>query len=400
MSFFAGTSAQIRDYQERICDKVLAMLDGKWVAKDGHNPGPARSVLIEAPTGSGKTVMGLGLAQYAHSHRLRVGWCAMRRNLLQQAREMRDHFGFNVPDMQFISMFDSDPPTNVDWLFVDEAQHDSTDSMAHIHARVKPKKVIGMSATPYRTDRAQLSFERSVKDVGIHTLIQEGWLSQYDHYTIPKFTPETVAELFRTHPGKWGKSVVFFLTMDECLRASAALRTIGVTNEVVWGGSDREDQIANFRLGDVEVLISMSILSEGFDAEDMRSVFIRPGSKLPSIQMGGRVLRKCESEPIKQIIQCQDTHYPFVKTARPRTSYIQVAGDFRSLAKNEKLDEIALQMAQRVLHTDTFMPEFILKKNKLDRRGLVGAFDHDHTPIAPGAFVDRRSPRRRRRRGV
>jgi len=392
MAFFVGTTAQPRDYQERICSKVLAMLEGKWVAKDGHNPGPARSVLIEAPTGSGKTVMGLALAQYAYRRKMRVGWCAMRRNLLTQARDMRDQFGFDVPDLALISMFDSDPPTDVDWLFVDEAQHDSTDSMAHIHARVKPKRVIGLSATPYRTDRAQLSFERIVKDVGIHTLIQEGWLSQYNHYTIPKYTPETVAELFRTHPDKWGKSVVFFLTMDECQRALEALRCLGVTAEVVWGGSDREGQIEHFRAGKVQVLVSMSILSEGFDAEDMRTVFIRPSSKLPAVQMGGRVLRKCEAEPIKQIVQCQDTHHPFVKTARANISYIQVAGEFRSLSKNENVEKIAQQMAHKILHTETAMPAFIVKG-----RGKMGVGAHD--PRA-GAFLDRRSPRRRRRGGV
>jgi Type III restriction enzyme, res subunit len=239
MTFFAGTTAQTRDYQVRICSKVLSMVEGKWLARDGHNPGVARSVLIEAPTGSGKTVMALGLAQYAYQHGFRVGWVSMRRNLLRQARDMRDQFGFDVPDLKLVSMFDTDPPTDIDWLFVDEAQHDSTDSMAHIHARIKPKKVIGLSATPYRTDRAQLSFERIVKDVGIHTLIQEGYLSKFDHYTIPKYSPELVAELFGTHPGKWGKSVAFFLTLDECQRASAALTAVGVTNEIVWGGSDK-----------------------------------------------------------------------------------------------------------------------------------------------------------------
>jgi superfamily II DNA or RNA helicase len=396
MTFFAGTSAQSRDYQERICNKVLAMVEGKWVARDGHNPGPARSVLIEAPTGSGKTVMGLALAQYAFRHGIRSGWCSMRRNLLQQALNMRDEFGFDVPNLATVSMFEQNPPTDVEWLFVDEAQHDSTDSMAHIHARVRPKRVIGLSATPYRTDRAQLSFERVVKDVGIHTLIQEGWLSKYDHYTIPKYSPETVAQLFLSHPDKWGKSVVFFLTIPECMRASEALRSVGVTNEVVWGGSDREEQIEAFRKGDVQVLISMSILSEGFDAEDMRTVFIRPSSKLPAVQMGGRVLRKCASEPVKQIVQCQDTRHPFVKTARAHMSYIQVGQDFRSLAKNENVEKIARQMATKVLAAECAMPEFILKSKKV--RGAI-LVDPDHAPIRPGAFVaGRRSPGRRRRR--
>ena len=399
MNFFTGTTAQTRDYQDRICTKVLDMIDGRWLGKDGHNPGAARSVLIEAPTGSGKTVMALGLAQYGHKHGFSIGWVSMRRNLLRQAREMRDQFGFDVPDLKLISMFDSDPPTDVDWLFVDEAQHDSTDSMAHIHARIKPKKVIGLSATPYRTDRAQLSFERIVKDVGIHTLIQEGWLSQFDHYTIPKYSPETVAELFKTHPGKWGKSVIFFLTLDECYRASALLNSVNVSNEIVWGGSDKDAQIDAFRAGKVQVLVSMSILSEGFDAEDMKTVFIRPSSRLPAVQMGGRVLRKYSGEPIKQIVQCQDTSHPFVKTARPRISYLQVGGDFRSLSKNENVDKIAHDMAHKVLYANAVMPSFILKKKKVARRHGVEIDRYETRDGRPIIYDSQSGELRGRRRG-
>lgn len=367
-SFFAGTSAQPRDYQERICRKVLSMMEGTWTARDGRVPDPAKSVLIEAPTGSGKTVMSLGLAQYGARIGKRIGFVAMRRNLLTQAAAMKEQFGFHVPNMRFISMFDPSPPADVDWLFVDEAQHDSTSSMAHIHAVVKPEKVIGLSATPYRTDHAQLAFERVVRDVGIHTLIQEGWLSEFDHYTVLKYNPDAVARMFRLHREKWGKSVVFFLTKEECDRASALLSEIGVRNEVVWGGSDREAQIGAFREGEVPVLISMSILSEGFDADDMKTVFIRPSSRLPAVQMGGRVLRKHSDHPVKQIVQCQETRHPFVRTARARTAWVEVGDGFRSLTRNADIDETARRYAQQVVRAEAAMPSFIVKRKSRGRR--------------------------------
>ena len=176
------------------------MMNGTWVAKNGHIPDPAKSILIEAPTGSGKTIIALALAQWGAKHGNRIGFVAMRRNLLHQAEYMKDQFGFQIPNMRFISMFDSNPPTDVDWLIVDEAQHDSTDSMARIHSTIQPKAVIGLSATPYRTDHAQLAFERVVRDVGIHTLIQEGWLSEYDHYTIPNYSPKSITILVQFIP--------------------------------------------------------------------------------------------------------------------------------------------------------------------------------------------------------
>jgi superfamily II DNA or RNA helicase len=370
-SLFTGTSAQAREYQERICRKVLSMMDGTWQARDSRVPDAAKSVLIEAPTGSGKTVMALAIAQWGAAHGQRVGFVAMRRNLLTQAASMKDHFGFSIPNMRFISMFDAEPPTDVDWLIVDEAQHDSTTSMAHIHAMIRPKKVIGLSATPYRSDHAQLAFERVVRDVGIHTLIQEGWLSEYDHYTIPKYSPEAIANLFKADRGKWGKSVVFFLTKSDCDRASELLTAAKVSNEVVWGGSDREAQIDAFRKGKVQVLVSMSILSEGFDADDMKTVFIRPSSRLPAVQMGGRVLRKHEDHLFKQIVQCQDTRHPFVKTARAKSAWVQVGDEFRSLTKNENIEATARHYARQVVHADSALPAFMLKRKSKRRSRSV-----------------------------
>jgi len=372
MGYFDGTRAQSRDYQERLCAKAETMLDGTWTARDGNRPVAARSVLIESPTGSGKTVVALALAQAAARRGKRIGWVAMRRNLLKQAAGMRDSLGFDVPNIRMISMFDQDPPRDVDWLFVDEAQHDSTDSMARIHGVIKPEKVIGLSATPYRTDRARLSFDRTIRDVGIHTLIAEGWLSQFDHFTVPKYGPAEVAGLFRAFPDRWGKSVAFFLTLDDCRAASAALTEAGVTNDIVWAGSDRDAQIDAFRAGGLQVLVSMSILSEGFDADDLQTVFVRPSSKLPGVQMCGRVLRLHEGTPVKQVVQCQSTHHPFVRTAPARTSYMLMDGEFRSLARNERIDAIARQTADLVLQARVVLPNALMVKRGRGRRRRFG----------------------------
>src|SRR5947209_18433332 len=73
----APTAVQPRPYQLRIVAKAVGLFADAGL----------RSVLIESPTGSGKTVMGLLVAR-ALQERLgvRVGWVAMRRYLLEQAR--------------------------------------------------------------------------------------------------------------------------------------------------------------------------------------------------------------------------------------------------------------------------------------------------------------------------
>ena len=150
----------------------------------------AHSVLVESPTGSGKTIMGLEVArQMQRRYGFSIGWVAMRRNLLSQAEEENRRRGFGV-DLKFISMFDKNPP-QVDMLVVDEAQHDAAMSMANLHCTIHPKKILGLTATPFRTDRIKLCFDKVIKDAGIHQLIQDGYLSRYHHYTIPAYTPES-----------------------------------------------------------------------------------------------------------------------------------------------------------------------------------------------------------------
>jgi len=97
---------ELRDYQDRIVAKT----------KD-HIANEVPSVCITSPTGSGKSVMGLALAQHMSQLGMSVGWVAMRRNLLRQAAETNR--AWNQTDINFISMFDSAPP-KVDAIILDE----------------------------------------------------------------------------------------------------------------------------------------------------------------------------------------------------------------------------------------------------------------------------------------
>jgi superfamily II DNA or RNA helicase len=102
----AGTAVEPRPYQGRIVSQVLDFFLTKRL----------RSVLIESPTGSGKTVMGL-LAAWGmqRSLGLKVGWVAMRRNLLTQTAAEIAERKLGV-ECRFISIFDKDPPKNLDLL--------------------------------------------------------------------------------------------------------------------------------------------------------------------------------------------------------------------------------------------------------------------------------------------
>jgi superfamily II DNA or RNA helicase len=73
-----------------------------------------------------------------------------------------------------------------------------------LHNIIMPDFVLGMTATPFRTDSMKLCFSKVIKDAGIHQLIQDGYLSRYHHYTIPNWNPNTVAEFYAADPTRWG----------------------------------------------------------------------------------------------------------------------------------------------------------------------------------------------------
>jgi hypothetical protein len=274
-ALIARAAVQARPYQQRVVAR----------AADLFTTHGLRSVLIDSPTGSGKTIMGL-LTARALQERLgvRVGWVAMRRYLLAQAREENESRRIGV-EATFLSMFDRDPPTGLDLLVADEAQHDAAQSMAHLHQRIRPRFILGLSATPFRADRVKLCFDSAIEDAGIQGLIEDGYLSPYHHYTLPRHTPEAVVQFYLKDRPRWGKSLFYFHTLGRCAEADGLLRAAGVRSEVVTGNSDRERQLEAFRGGRCDVLVNCMMLSEGFNCPELKTVFCRPSCRSVTIQM-------------------------------------------------------------------------------------------------------------------
>ncbi len=357
-ALLAVSDLQARTYQARIIDSAIRMFGG--VMEDrGRRLTPASSILIESPTGSGKTVMGLATAALIQrATGARVGWVAMRRNLLSQAEAENRRYGLGV-QLNLISMFDKNPP-DVDLLVVDEAQHDGATSMANLHSQIRPKWTLGLSATPYRTDRIKLCFDQVIRDAGIASLIADGYLSQFHHYTIPEHTPQFIAGLLTGDPEKWGKSLAFFHRRTECDLLYLLLRQAGIAAEVVTATSDRERQIEDFACGRLSVLINMAILTEGFDCPELKSVFCRPSGKGCTIQMAGRVLRTCRRVPHKQVIQCRKTPHPMMRTAMPAEQYLWTDQGWRSIHANRRLDEMTMAARRRVAKADVSLPKLVV----------------------------------------
>ena len=277
-----------------------------------------------------------------------------------------------MKNIHFVSMFEKYPRELMQaksegkkiLLVVDEAQHDCANSMAHLHNIVNPQMILGMTATPFRTDKMKLCFDKVIKDAGIHTLIQDGYLSRFHHYTIPVWTPESVAERYCDDVERWGKSIFYFKNLTQCFELQGLLKSRGIVSEVVTGDTDWEAQLELFRTNQVPCLINCMKLTEGFDEPSIKTAWVRDSGKGCTMQMGGRAFRKHASQQFKNIVQSKESRWPFIKTAMPDYQYLWQDNAWMSLKVNPKLEQINNNSRMAIATVEVSLPKFITDKAK------------------------------------
>ena len=343
-----------RNYQvEAIAECFAALSDRK---RD--------SVLLESPVGSGKTYMALEVIhqfQAALGRPLKVGWVAPRRLLLQQTMEAnRELYQDNIRP---VSLFERVPP-EVDLAVLDEAHHEATQSCVILYEKMRAKWTLGLSATPMRTDRMKLSFQETVRTCSIGRLIREGFLSPFNSYLVPNYTVKEVADFYLADPERWGKSLVYFNTIAECVAFKARLAAGGIGCEVVTGESDKDVQMAAFAQGAVPVIANVAMLTEGFDQPDVMSVFARDASRLPTIQMCGRGLRRAPGKTACNIVQSSNSSYLFERVTAPRNAFRWQQGRWLALTDGTEeiertLQETLRRMGERQKQAENMRPRTV-----------------------------------------
>ena len=387
LDFAARCGLEPRDYQARIIAKAF---DAFTVTK-------FKNVLIESPTGSGKSAMGLLLCKlleekYGYS----FGWVAMRRKLLLQAAKENDRIG--VKNIKFVSMFDKNAG-KFDFMIIDESQHDAAATMSDLHQDTAAKMSLGLTATPFRTDRIKLSFDKIINDCGVRFLIEKGYLSQFERLVIPDWLPATVATRFLEDRERWGKSVIYMKDKELCYETQERLVAGGVKAAVMLGSqsnNERNELFEQFEDGDLQVLINVYLLSEGFDCPELKSVWVRDSGKLCSMQMSGRVLRKDPKNPAKiaNIIQSQQTWYPYTKCAKAQREYLWESNQWRSIEPSELSEKIAQIVQDIILPVPVFLPPYLDFAGKtMIRVGKNGQVEvskrrrKENVVLMPGDFV-------------
>lgn len=346
-----------RRYQENIIVKTILLVEEYKIY----------SILIESPTGSGKTVMGLLLSEYfKNKNNYSSCWVTMRKNLLTQTERKKQELGIDS-NLDYLSIFAKESK-EYDLKIDDEAHHAVCSSGLRLHNYIKPKINIGLTATPFRSDKASLLYKFIIKECDLRSLVRDKYLASYNHWAIESWNPDYVAKMYLDEQEKWGKSVVFFHNEIQCCEFRDILMSNGVKCEVVTSKTNKEEQIERFANGETKVLVNMLILTEGLDDDSIKSVFVKTSNKLTTLQMGGRVLRKDKENTIKNIIQEKKNHCHFYKYATPLDDKYIELGVWKSHKKNENLLDIIKMTIQSQLSYAVKNKKKIMKHKKGKRR--------------------------------
>lgn len=318
----------LRPYQTALVDQARALI------RAGQ-----KRILIQSPTGSGKTVLVAHMLKNASGRGHHAWFNVHRRELVRQSvTTLTESAGINVgivaagfpgdrrQRVQVNSIqtlrqrrHQLQAPGLIVW---DECHHVAAASWAEIFAAYPNAVHIGLTATPERLDGTGLAkwFDHLVLGPAVHELIAQGFLCDYKLYapTPPDLKGvHTVAgdfnkkeltaamkrssvtgdviEHYKRHCH--GARMVLFAWSIESSQALAATFTRhGIRAEHVDGDTDhgyRDHCMDQFRSGAVRVLCNVDLFGEGVDVPAIEAVaLLRPTQSLALyLQQVGRALR-------------------------------------------------------------------------------------------------------------
>jgi superfamily II DNA or RNA helicase len=321
-------SLTLRDYQSQaISDLRVAYRQG------------ARAPLLVCPTGAGKTVMFSAITASAADRGRRVLILVHRRELILQASAKLHLAG--VPHGVIAAGHpEADHPVQVasvqtlarrlhrqhwqpDLIVIDEAHHAVAGTWSSVLSHWPQAFRLGVTATPIRQDGRGLSavFDHLVIGPSVATLTSQRHLSPArvfappivadlsriairagdysaeqaaDRMDRPTVTGDAIAHYLRICPGK--RAIAFCCSAKHADSVAAAFTESGITAATLLGTTatqHRDDLLRQFVAGTLQLLVTVDVVSEGFDCPDAEAaILLRPTASLGLyLQQVGRVLR-------------------------------------------------------------------------------------------------------------
>lgn len=321
----------LRPYQEQVID------DTREALRHYH------SVLMQGPTGMGKTaitvyMMGRAAAQgkrayfLVHQNELlsqtsRALWKQQLEHGMIASGKARSTLPAQVASVQTL-VRRMDQYKEPDLLIIDEAHRAAAKTYQTIIERWPNALVIGLTATPQRTDGKPLDvmFDTLVMGPSIRDLMDDGYLCDYEIYAPPigidvstvkrKMGDYDTKELetvvdkksitgdavlhYKTHTmGK--RCVVMCVSIKHAQHVCEQYLAAGVSAGVIEGtmtGVQRDKMLADFAGGSLMVICNVQLLVEGVDIPMIEVVqWLRPTQSLVVwLQGNGRGLRPAQGK--------------------------------------------------------------------------------------------------------
>lgn len=309
------TVSTLRDYQTRAIEACRAQFAlGK------------RAVCLQLPTGAGKTVV----ASHVVGAHVRRANCSVlfvvHRNELEEQAEAKFRsigvtvgplFATQIASVQGLIRREQLPEASL--VIFDECHHlSSHNSWGALVPRFleRGSLVLGLTATPSRGDgRALSGFDALVVGVTPAELTSRGHLVPCDVIAPARGTElaDPVAALLEYAPGR--PAIVFCQTVAHSEDVAAKLRAQGVRAESIDGKMRTKNtltpRLEAFKRGELDVLTSVHVLTEGFDATRAEVCVVARGcsAAITWIQMVGRVLRPHPGKSRSLVIDCMGSVY-------------------------------------------------------------------------------------------
>jgi len=228
-------------------------------------------------------------------------------------------------------------------LLIDEAHHAESPSYQKIIKELgfgdDKKLLVGVTATPQRADKKSLTntFETVAYARTIGSLIKEGFLSAVvGRKVLTSFSlsdvktksgefitkqlasavniddrNQFIINKFKEHAAK-RKAIAFCVNVKHAQDLAHAFQVNGIKAAAVWGlmpKEERESVLKQLKKGDIQVVTSCDLLTEGFDDETIDAIVMARPTKSKSlyIQMVGRGLRKHPTKNDCLVIDFTDT---------------------------------------------------------------------------------------------
>jgi superfamily II DNA or RNA helicase len=350
---------ELKPFQDRMVELIEV----------SREQGYHRNLLVSA-TGTGKTVMAAMDYRRLRSKlpRARLLFVAHRQEILDQSLATFRHvlgdytfgekwaggarptsFDHVFASVQSLSAqsWEHLAPDHFDVIIVDEFHHAAAPSYRRIMEDLKPRELLGLTATPERTDNLPLLHwfgDRIAAELRLWDAIEQHRLAPFAYYGIHDGTDlrdvpwrrghgydsSALAAVYMREDDSWAHHVLrqlemrvddvarirclgFCVTVEHARYMAARFRDLGLSAVAVWGETptaERAEALRQLRDGKVQVVFSVDIFNEGVDVPSVDTILmLRPtDSAILFLQQLGRGLRITKDKTLCTVLDFVGLH--------------------------------------------------------------------------------------------